>query len=299
MDEKKLKFLKVIASSFHPRSIRMETTLNGNPVGYFSHSQNFTSETDIINLLKFNLDMEKKINPGLKQDIVIVSSNEGNFNDGKNFLRMLNNTNYEHGKIFTIIRENIGYSFGAYNHAYELFRHKYDYFTFTEDDMIVIKDNSILLALRYLQDTKNAGFVPFVDKTKLSKEFREVLLLETDDYWSCHGGIGMANKVVLEDIYKINGCLPHCRDKDASYQNQIIHGEIKFTSMMKRMGYEFADVPKNILFAGPAFDVMRGLKIKKYPNILQKVIYFFYLKGLKTIIYKVAVYLGLKKVNHR
>ena len=59
-----MKFLKIISSSFHARGVREHSTLIGNPLGFFGHSQKFTSEDDIIKLLKFNLSYENKIDPG-------------------------------------------------------------------------------------------------------------------------------------------------------------------------------------------------------------------------------------------
>ena len=117
-----MKFLKIISSSFHPRSIREHSSLTGNPLGFYGHSQNFTSENDVIELLKFNLNYENSIDPGHDRDILVVSSNSQAFDKGQAYLESINNTKIKRGTIFTMMRENIGYSFGAYNDGFQKFQ---------------------------------------------------------------------------------------------------------------------------------------------------------------------------------
>lgn len=292
-----MKCLKIVASSFHPRSVRMKTGLNGNPVGYFSHSQNFCSEEEIIDLLKFNLDRENTLDPGIHQDILIVSSNSKKFDRGTSFLNDLDGSSYNHGTIFARSRENIGYSFGAFNYGYQLFKNKYDFYIFTEDDISIYQANTVVDALNFWKEGSNCGFVPFIGQTKISKSHRKALSIEHNDFVSCHGGIGMSSARVLDEVDKKNGCLPHYSEPDQSYEKQILKGEIEFTFKIKELGYSFAEVPKKYIFTAPSYDLMRGLQIKKFPSFAQKILYYALQKGAIPIIFKLLVWLKIKKIN--
>jgi hypothetical protein len=250
----------------------MHTTLNGDPLGYFAHSQNFTNE----------------------EEIIIVSSNSADFPKGRAFLEKIDNTKYKFGKIYTSFRDNIGYSFGAYNFAYQLFKNKYDFYIFTEDDISIYKENSLIDALKFWDQTPKCGFVPFVEKTKISKYHREALLIQNNGYVSCHGGIGMSSNEVLSELNNKNGCLPHYSLPDQSYDKQIQKGEILFTYKIKELGYNFADIPREYIFTAPSYDLMRGIKIKKFPNFLQKLYFLIISKGLIPILFKILVWMKIK-----
>ena len=73
-----MKFLKIIASSFSPRSVREKTGLTGRPLGFYAHSQNFQSEDDIINLLKYHIAACERIPPTTKDhyEIDILTEDE-------------------------------------------------------------------------------------------------------------------------------------------------------------------------------------------------------------------------------
>ena len=46
-----MKVAKIISTCFKRGRVRLESQLTGDPVGYFSHSQNFTTTKDTIDLL--------------------------------------------------------------------------------------------------------------------------------------------------------------------------------------------------------------------------------------------------------
>ena len=117
-----MKAVKIIATCFAKRSIRLKTYLIGDPLGYFGHSQLFKSHDDIINLIKFNISMEKKNNPGIKRRDIIIINNDVGFKRGNNFLKKISGTKIPFGKIIVCNRKNIGMSFGAYDYAYKKFK---------------------------------------------------------------------------------------------------------------------------------------------------------------------------------
>ena len=48
------------------------------------------------------------------------------------------------------------------------------------------------------------------------------------------------------------------------------------------MGYKIIDLPKDLILTIPACDLINGIRYKKWPNILEKIIFY-----LKDCIYKI------------
>lgn len=287
-----MKFLKIISSSFHARSIRENTGLTGSPLGFFAHSQNFTSEDEVINLIRFNLEYEESIDPGYERDILIVSSNSDAFQKGKIFLESINNQKINRGTVFSLMRKNIGYSYGAYNAGFQKYQDQYDFFIFQEDDLICHQPNYLKTAVEIWKNTPNCGFVPFIASTRVLKSHRKALNISSNEIVSCHGGHGMSSRDVLKAVTKKYGNLPFNAKEDQNYIDHLRDGEIMFTYSIKKVGYEFASLPKKLLLVAPAYDLMRGIKIRKNPYIHEVLSYYF---GwiIKIPLYKFLVRIGL------
>ena len=112
-----MKIAKIISTCFKRGRIREKPQLIGDPLGYFSHSQNFVTVKDTINLLNYQLEMEKKFPPWLKRDIIIVNSDVGSL-DGNSYIQNLNGKEIIDGRIITFTRDNIGLSYGCYSDAF-------------------------------------------------------------------------------------------------------------------------------------------------------------------------------------
>ncbi len=269
-----MKFLKIISSSFHKRGIREHSSLTGSPLGFYAHSQKYTSEEDVIELLKYHLDYESKIGSGFNQDILIVSSNSREFQKGEEFLKNLEGTKINDGKIYIMFRENIGYSFGAFNTGFQKYQDDYDFFIFQEDDLFTHVPNYLTKAIDIWNQTENCGFIPFIASTKVGKSHRKALNIKKNEIVSCHGGHGMSSAKVLKHVTKEFGSLAHNSKDSQEYIDHLREGEIMFTYTIKLLGYEFGEIPKNLMFNAPALDIMRGIKIRKYPNLLERIVYY-------------------------
>ena len=116
-----MKIVKIIATSFFPRSIRENTILAGNPPAYSLHSQNFKNSEEIKKLILFNIQKENECNPGLPVDLVFVNNNVGN-EEGNRFIDTLVNKKLKNGKIRVIQNNNIGWSYGAFSRGFETFK---------------------------------------------------------------------------------------------------------------------------------------------------------------------------------
>lgn len=287
---KKLKVLKIIASSFHPRTVRHKTGLTGSPLGYFAHSQNFTTEKSIIELLKINIDIERNLDPGIDMDVAIISSNSKKWLDGFNFLSEMHNSPIIRGKIICETRENIGYSYGSYNFGFNKFQDQYDYFIFQEDDMICYETNYVKEAIDIWNKTPNCGFVPFIESTRVNKSHRNALGLNKNIRVSCHGGHGMSSRKVLKEVYQKYGMLPHNDEVGQTYLNHLRNGEIMFTYSIRTLGYCFSELPKNKVVVYPAYDHMRNIPPKTYPQKLDLFLYYLYKLLLAKYIYKFLSY---------
>lgn len=268
-----MKVAKIISTCFIKRLYRDKTILTGDPLGYFGHSQIFESPQDIIDLIKFNISIEKKTNPGVKSRDLIIVNNDVGYKKGNKFLKKLSGTKIPFGKIKVLNRKNIGMSFGAYNDGFKKYRHKYDYFLFTEDDCIISRQNYLKIGIDIFKKTKKAGYVAYTYSTKVDKKYFEELGLKSYIPISCHGAIGLSSKNLLNKIYKKYGKLPHYEGN--IYEKCILYGEVAFPNSFIQMGYKIIDLPKKLTFYTPACDLMRGIKYKKWPNLLEKFVYYF------------------------
>ncbi|MDC0193089.1 glycosyltransferase family 2 protein [Pelagibacteraceae bacterium] len=262
--KKKIKVAKIIATSFYKRSFREKTGLSGDPPVYHLHSQNFRTDESIKNLIQFNIDKENECDPGIPIDLIIVNNDIGNIS-GNKFIENLNNTKTKHGKVITVQNNNNGWSYGAYNKGFELYKNQYDYFIFAEDDVIIAKDNYATIGLDILRKNKKCGFVSFCG-ISYSHEF-----LKKKDAIHAHGASGMTSTKILNKIYEKYGKLPHSKNSDKKYYDEIIlEGEIKFTNVIYKMGYELIEPPKNNKLFEPAYDLMRGIKKPWKPGYFKK-----------------------------
>lgn len=271
-----MKAAKVIATCFKPKEITENTRLAGNPLGYFYHSQNFTSTDEIINLLKLNIEIENKYDPGFDRDLIIVNA-DINSSKGNKFIEDINNQRIKRGKIIAYTRENFGLSYGSYNDAFKNFKQNYDYFLFTEDDWLIYKKDYLKIGIDILNNNPKAGMVAYVAVTKIDKSKWNELNLNKNTAYGCHGGIGLSSTEILKNIENKFGSLPHYTKDD--YRESITFGEVRFPNSFVQLGYELVDLPKNKILGMPAYDYIRNINYKKFPNFFE-IIYVYYIKTI-------------------
>lgn len=253
---------KVIATSFRPnRIIRKPREM---VLGYPDHYQNICSPHDALDLIKDVISFELGQNPGEKLDIVIVNSDCG-FEEGNEYLKKIDGTQTNYGTIKVLTKpDNIGWSFGAFNYAYECLRNRYNYWMFTEDDILIGGDKYYFKAMEKLNEKNDNAFVAMVKVCKHS--------------YGTHagGGIGLTKNIFLEKVYEKYGNLPHFRlkdnDKDDTHkrrQNIIREGEVPFSNVYIEMGFNIVpfgnevewDLEKNSVI--PYYDYKYGKQLYK------------------------------------
>ena len=265
-----MQIAKVISTCFKRGRVREKTQLAGKPLGYFSHSQNFISVDDTIKLLNYQIEMEHEYPPGLNRDIIIVNSDVGS-KDGNKFIKNLNNREINGGKILSFDRKNFGLSYGAYNDAFLKFKDYYDYFLFIEDDLITVKKNYLKIGIDTFEKKPKTGFVAYIGVSKIPRSWWKISGLNKKNAFGAYSGCGLTSKKILNEIYQKHGCIPH-NTKDIDHINSIAFGEIAFSKSFLDLNYNLVELKDDILVA-PAYDLMRGISYKKYPNLYEKIIW--------------------------
>tara|TARA_B100000795_G_C22782800_1_gene433181 strand:+ start:759 stop:1655 length:897 start_codon:yes stop_codon:yes gene_type:complete len=262
-----MKIAKVLSTCFKRGRIREKTELVGDPPGYFSHSQNFTSEKDVIKLLNYQIEMEKKFPPGLDRDLIIVNSDVNSI-EGNLFVKNLDQKKINDGKVITFNRKNVGLSYGAYSDAFLKFRNDYDFFLFIEDDVVTIKKDYLKIAHNKWKQTDNCGFVALIGLSKVDAGWWQKAGLNETNAFSAYSGCGFTSKNILNKIVNNFGSLPH-NTKNIDHKDSIAYGEIGLSKSIIDLGYKLTEL-KNEVIVVPAYDSMRSIKYKKYPNFYEK-----------------------------
>lgn len=181
-------------------------------------------------LVKCLTGYHEHIDAGLDYDTVIICNRQSDngFNEAEKLLQSYNDKKTKNGKFIIEFRQNRGISFGAYNHAYTKYKNDYDYFFFTEDDIIFCEKNwykNLYYRWKELElDVPNLGFL--CAKGIGNKVYTGI---------HCHGGIGLTSKEILElmintesDCFNWDG-----NDYNADHRKGYV-AETRFTSRLVR-----------------------------------------------------------------
>jgi hypothetical protein len=254
---------KVITTCFAGREVRMENAMCGDPPGLFMHAQNFPDRESVLELLAVVHEIERKVDPGAGCDTIIVNNDVG-WKKGNRYLASLDGTRTFSGMLTVVTRENFGSSLGGYNHAYECFRDKYAYWTFTEDDILITGNQWLARCIETFERRDDTGFVAIQG---LSRGFA----------LHAHGGVGTTHVGVLDDVRRVWGSLPHRqRHESQTDVDHAIFGEVLFTNVISRMGRRLVTVDSDSPLYSFAYDYMmqaRGLRVRtRRPRLLPRVL---------------------------
>ena len=280
-----MKIAKIIATTFNYRTVRMTTELCGDPPVFTLHSQNFTTEEEIRKLILFNIEKENECDPGLPIDIILVNNDVGNV-AGNKFVQDLNGKKLKNGKIISMQNDNYGWSYGAFSKGFEEVRNDYDYFIFTEDDVIIAKKNYAKISFKTFTENKNCGFVSFWGISNFKDRS-----VSNENLVHAHGASGFSSKKVLDRVFNKYGKLPHSDFSDKKYYKDIIiDGEIKFTNVILKMGYNLVEAPEKLFT--PAYDLMRGINKPWKPTKFVKYKWII-TKKVRKYIYELLIFIKL------
>lgn len=243
----------VIATHFGAREIRLKTSLSGSPLGHFSHSQGFDSGEDVAQMLKYVIEHHSKIDPGVLTDIIIANSDVG-FPGASQCLIELESKPLTMGVVRTFTRPNVGLSFGAYADAFDRYKEDYDYFLFTEDDVLIGRHHFAKIGIDRFNSLPDCGFLAYVG---VSVNHHVV---------GSHaaGGIGLTSTDVLLAVTRHYGRLSHYQsESNRDRWFHILHGEIAFTNDIEKLGYTINEIPPKMKLYDFTFDAMRGIQVER------------------------------------
>lgn len=153
-------------------------------------------------------------------------------------LNSFDNKKTANGVARVVTRDNVGISFGAFAFAFDCFHDFYDYWFFTEDDQVIVKENVFVEAIKQLaipDDDKLVGFVATVGVN-----------------WSwgpcAMGACGISSREIMKNVTKShysNYYKKHTLPfkyvdvlKDKTIQTNNSHeseGEVRFTQIIAQM----------------------------------------------------------------
>jgi hypothetical protein len=238
---------KVIATYFGPR--------RNKPNGIKDTIRFWENE-----ILKYEMDVD----PGVEMDTIIVNHDFGN-KEVKNFLENIDGTKTTRGVIRVYHREwdnGIGGSFRSFGEAFKKYKNEYDYWFFTEDNVIILAENYFKLALDQFKKTKNCGYICCLRSGGLTRY--------KDKH--CDGACGLTSSIILNKIHDKLGFLPYSKramdkrvqegikknnlnifknqkemssQKNSWYLDFCYNGEIKFTNEIFKLGFKLEEVVYN------------------------------------------------------
>lgn len=181
-------------------------------------------------LVKCLIGYHEHIDAGLDYDTVIICNreNDNTLNEAEKLLQSYNGKPTKNGKFIIEFRENKGISFGAYHCAYNKFKNEYDYFFFTEDDVIFSEKNWYKnVYYRWKELELDAPDLGFLCVKGIGRKVHTGI--------HCHGGIGLTSKKILELV--VNTELEHFDWDSTTYNGDRLKGEkleTRFTSRIVR-----------------------------------------------------------------
>lgn len=207
-------------------------------------------------MLEEILKGEATVDKGVECDTVIVNANwqdDGHVRDGsavhpedvpwlvkqQQRLEDAHESKTKNGTLRVITRENIGLSFGSFNHAYTNLRGIYKWWFFTEDDYLFLRPGYILDSIIEMANHDSLGFLAHKRGHRVKRKLY------------APGGIGLGRAEALADAFARNrnkrhphGHLPYYHAK--GYEKQIELGEIRFTESIVRAGWDLRYVDEHV-----------------------------------------------------
>lgn len=243
--------------------MRLENASCGDPPGLFMHAQVFPDADSVLRLVALVAELERTVDPGRECDTIIVNNDVG-WEKGNKYLDSINGSRTFSGTLRVAHRENFGSSLGAYHHAYELFADQYDYWTFTEDDILINGHRWLARCVDAFERNANAGFVAIQG---LSSHYA----------LHAHAGVGTTHVTVLNAVKKAWGALPHrLRHESQEDEMHAVFGEVLFSNIISRLGFQLVTVESQTPLYEFAYDHMmraQGVRVPTYqPKLIARLL---------------------------
>lgn len=195
-----------------------------------AHIQFGVGPEGVLQMMKDTCSLEMDVDAGVELDTIIINSVTG-FEEGNAFLRDMNNVKTKCGKFITLEKTNIGGQFGAYEFAYQTFKNDYDFWLFTEDDILITGYKY------YLRLLEKLGIRRFQTAYALAG------LVDNHPHIPPHAC--SACLLVYKDILEKMKHLPFPSSNDLKLR--IFEGEVAFSTKIYEAGYD-------IVYEGPGIN---------------------------------------------
>tara|TARA_R110001592_G_scaffold45542_10_gene145653 strand:- start:616 stop:2103 length:1488 start_codon:yes stop_codon:yes gene_type:complete len=183
----------------------------------YGHSDTHSGEipkhsgvSNTIGFIKELLKNERTVDSGVFMDTILINHDVSDITkdkEAKKFLESIDGTPTRNGVIKVINRpfdNGIGGGFGSFNHAYQKHKEDYEYWFFTEDNVIQTKDNYFKQSIKQLEENERVGYICGYRHTTLKNNEHEKS--------HCHGGCGTTHISHLNKVNKNRGELSYYKE---------------------------------------------------------------------------------------
>ena len=139
----------------------------------------------------------------INHDVSDVTKDE----TAKKFLEGVDGTPTRNGVIKVINRpfnNGVGGGFGSFNHVYQKHKEDYEYWYFTEDNVVQTKDFYFIQSIVQLNDDERVGYICGYRHTTLRDNEHSKM--------HCHGGCGATHISHLNKVNESHGSLSYYRE---------------------------------------------------------------------------------------
>jgi hypothetical protein len=190
-------------------------------------NNNLLNNEECVEFLKLQIENERRIDPGVPMDVIIVNNDNNDLNANK-FIDSLHDQEIFNGKIRVLHRPNIGGSFGAFSYGYDVFSDEYDFFLFNEDDIMITQPLYFKRAIDVLKEDESIGYVAFSP-------------ISYHEPYHCGGGFGVSSRRILDLVKSTYSKLPFIK---LNTYHAFERSEIEFTNCIYRLGFRLTNVPE-------------------------------------------------------
>jgi len=218
---------------------------------YFGDRRDYpNNKKEVIELFERQIQAHRDFNPKVNMDLIIVNHDTGDL-EIYDLLKEYDGQKVSKGKIRIIHRPRISndLSFGSFKYAFFLLQDEYDYWFFSEDDVVPTKSGVIPELIKILNSNEDVGFVGAINlPPPNSYNILEEGYIDSDHI---HGGIGLTSTEKIKQVAKL---IPeYLQTPNILNQEKIdehIYGynndqgyEISFTREFINAGFKFKVIP--------------------------------------------------------
>lgn len=198
------------------------------------HSQDLRTSAKYKRMIETLFEVERDTNPGVDVDsyMVVYKDTYGVYKHWEKY----DGLPISRGTFHVLFENRDGGNYQMFDMAYQLIKHRYDWFIFTCDDIMILGD-------QYYQKILNrwrvgVGYVALQGIGENEEGQNHV-----------QGSIGLTSKKILEQVCAINGGeLPHSKKTPWTQDNNITEGEIPFTKKILGLGYRFVNYNNSVVW---------------------------------------------------